>query len=108
MQVQSSEPTLFNFLIFWKSRFPRTKFYNINYWSYLGLDISDSYEHRASVRASLAGDPEWIGDYFGKVVSMFQQQDNLTLNLLPGKFPDVVHPDGKGIIRKESSVTRDQ
>jgi hypothetical protein len=34
--------------------------------------------------------------YFGKVVSMFQWQQNLTLNALPGRSPDIVHPKGKG------------
>ena len=31
VQVQTSEQTLFNFLILGKSRFPPKKFYNINY-----------------------------------------------------------------------------
>ena len=72
--------------------------------------ISDNYEHRASVRARLAGDSEWIGEYFGKVAAMFQQQDNLTLNVLPGRPQDVLHPDGKGdvIQGRMNKVSKDK
>jgi hypothetical protein len=58
--------------------------------------FSDNFEHRASVRASLAKDADWMGQYFGKIVSMFQWQDNMTLNVLPGRNPDVIHPKEKG------------
>ena len=64
--------------------------------------ITDNFEHRASVRASLAKDSDWIGQYFGKVVSMFQWQENLTLNALPGRPQDVLHPDGKGNFKIEN------
>ena len=57
----------------------------------------DNFEHRASVRASLAKDDDWIGQYFGKIVSMFQWQENMTLSSLPGRQTDVLHPEGKGL-----------
>jgi hypothetical protein len=44
----------------------------------------------------LAKDADWMGQYFGKIVSMFQWQDNMTLNVLPGRNPDVIHPKEKG------------
>ena len=63
----------------------------------LKIEFSDNFEHRASVRASLAKDGDWIGQYFGKIVSMFQWQENMTLNSLPGRTIDVIHPEGKGV-----------
>lgn len=65
----------------------------VHLWEY------DSYDHRASIRAKLGNDQEWIGEYFGKVVSMFQTQENMSLNFI--KIPlgesQVIHPEGKGL-----------
>jgi len=61
---------------------------------------TDNFEHRASIRAKLANDPEWKGEYFGRVVPMFQNQDNLTLTSLSpmDNGADVHHPEGKGCL----------
>ena len=45
-------------------------------------DFLDSYQHRASVRAKLGGDPEWQAEYFQKILPWLQHQDNCTLRRL--------------------------
>ncbi|KAK4291084.1 hypothetical protein Pmani_036065 [Petrolisthes manimaculis] len=50
----------------------------VHIWEY------ESLKHRAGVRARLAGDTEWLGQYVSKAVTMWQQQDNSLLTLLPG------------------------
>lgn len=54
----------------------------------------------------MATDQEWIGDYFGKVVKMFQLQDNLTLSSLSPIEAgiDVSHPSGKGFVSVYQSL----
>ena len=59
MQVQSSEQTLFNFLILGKSRFPPKKFYNINYWEEVQIfahrDDNPEYEDEQGRKGGQAG-----------------------------------------------------
>lgn len=50
----------------------------VHIWEY------GSLSERAGVRARLAGDPEWVGRYFGRILPMLQCQENALLTLLPG------------------------
>ena len=59
------------------------------------VNILDSYDHRAGVRAKLASDADWISQYFGKILPWFQKQDNMTLTALPN-MKTVVYPENKG------------
>ncbi|XP_077388734.1 protein NipSnap homolog 3A isoform X1 [Festucalex cinctus] len=43
----------------------------------------DSFSHRASVRAALAQDERWIGEYVGQAIPMLTCQDNHVAALLP-------------------------
>ncbi|WAR11666.1 NPS3B-like protein [Mya arenaria] len=65
----------------------------IGYWTNeLGSGINDmvhiweydSLKHRADVRQRLAGDPEWVGSYFSKILPWLQRQENDLLRCLPG------------------------
>ncbi|XP_064610784.1 protein NipSnap homolog 3B-like [Liolophura sinensis] len=49
----------------------------IHIWEY------DSIAHRASVRQSLASDPEWTESYFSKILPHMNTQENSVLRLLP-------------------------
>lgn len=66
----------------------------VHLWEY------DSLCHRAEVRASLAGDPEWLGRYVSKVIDSWQQQDNVLLTLLPGT--SINAPQGAGVYQIQS------
>uniref|UniRef100_A0A673GLU7 Protein NipSnap homolog 3A-like n=2 Tax=Sinocyclocheilus rhinocerous TaxID=307959 RepID=A0A673GLU7_9TELE len=63
----------------------------IGYWSveYGGLNQVfhiwkyDSYAQRASVRAALAQDPNWIEQYISKAMPMLSSQDNEVTYLVP-------------------------
>lgn len=44
----------------------------------------DSLEHRAQVRASLAGNSEWIKRYFGKILPWMSGQQNSVVSVIPG------------------------
>lgn len=63
----------------------------VGYWSveYGGLNQVfhiwkyDSYAQRASVRAALAQDPNWIEQYISKALPMLSSQDNEVLYLVP-------------------------
>ena len=59
------------------------------------VNILDSYDHRAGVRAKLASDADWISQYFGKILPWFQKQDNMTLTTLPN-MKNVIYPENKG------------
>ena len=48
--------------------------------------ISDSYSHRANVRAKLGGDPEWQAEYFQKILPWLQHQDNYTMKRSCSKY----------------------
>lgn len=61
----------------------------VHIWEY------DSLSHRAEVRARLANDPDWLSRYVGRVISMWQHQDNALLTLLPGTTVNM--PTGKGV-----------
>ena len=60
MQVQTSEQTLFNFLILWKSGFPqKKKFYNISYWK---------EENEVKKEKALSGTEKWQQEIaFGQI-----------------------------------------
>ncbi|XP_056144254.1 protein NipSnap homolog 3A isoform X2 [Lampris incognitus] len=63
----------------------------VGYWSveYGGLNQVfhiwkyDSYSQRAGVRAALAKDPKWIGEYISKAIPMLNSQDNEVTYLVP-------------------------
>ncbi len=61
------------------------------------IDFSDDYKHRAEVRKTLAGNQDWINQYFGKILPMMSGQTNVGLQSLhrPSK-PDIVYPHEKG------------
>ncbi|KAK3852542.1 hypothetical protein Pcinc_040877 [Petrolisthes cinctipes] len=61
----------------------------VHIWEY------ESLKHRAGVRARLAGDTEWLGQYVSKAVTMWQGQDNALLTLLPGTELNL--PTGTGV-----------
>ncbi|XP_052817824.1 protein NipSnap homolog 3A-like isoform X2 [Mya arenaria] len=76
----------------------------IGYWTNeLGSGINDmvhiweydSLKHRADVRQRLAGDPEWVGSYFSKILPWLQRQENDLLRCLPGT--EVKDAPGSGI-----------
>lgn len=49
----------------------------VHIWEY------DSLEHRAEVRATLAGNQEWIQRYFAKILPMMSSQQNSILSVIP-------------------------
>ena len=67
------------------------------------MKYTDSYEHRAGVRAKLASDDDWISQYFGKILPWLLKQDNMTLSPLPN-FETVVYPKNKGAYLVNSNV----
>ena len=71
-------------------------------WTFHPFD-TDSYEHRAGVRAKLASDDDWISQYFGKILPWFQSQANMTLSTLPN-FDKVVYPENKGLSIYNSNI----
>ena len=54
--------------------------YFVNY----KISNTDSLEHRAQVRAKLAGDTEWIHRYFSKILPWMSFQHNIVSQVIPG------------------------
>ena len=54
----------------------------------------DSLEHRAQVRANLAGDKEWIERYFSKILPMMSSQENSVLSVIPDVTFSHSHDEG--------------
>ncbi|XP_032788859.2 protein NipSnap homolog 3B [Daphnia magna] len=50
----------------------------VHIWEY------DSLEHRAQVRANLAGNAEWIQRYFAKILPWMSGQQNSVISVIPG------------------------
>ncbi|KAK3607379.1 hypothetical protein CHS0354_022539 [Potamilus streckersoni] len=46
--------------------------------------FADNLSHRASVRQALAKDPDWIQNYFSKILPLLSRQENSLLRLVPG------------------------
>lgn len=61
----------------------------VHIWEY------DSLSHRAKVRHALAGDPEWVANYFSKILPMMQKQENALYRCFPGT--SVLQCPGKGV-----------
>jgi len=60
----------------------------VHLWEY------DSLEHRAQVRANLAGDKEWIERYFSKILPMMSSQENSVLSVIPDVTFSHSHDEG--------------
>lgn len=58
------------------------------------LFISDSLEHRAQVRQTLASDSSWIANYFSKILPMITRQENALLQ--PKGDLQLTQPEMKG------------
>ena len=56
--------------------------------------ISDSLEHRAQVRQTLASDSSWIANYFSKILPMMTRQENALLQ--PKGDLQLTQPEMKG------------
>lgn len=48
------------------------------------IHFTDSLEHRAQVRANLAGNTEWIQRYFAKILPWMSGQQNSVISVIPG------------------------
>ena len=72
----------------------------VHIWEY------DNYVHRASVRKELAGNQDWISQYFSKILPMMTTQTNVgMMSLDNGNQPDIVHPEGTGVYELWSIAT---
>ncbi|KAL3858588.1 hypothetical protein ACJMK2_008860 [Sinanodonta woodiana] len=61
----------------------------VHIWEY------DNLSHRASVRQTLAKDPDWIQNYFSKILPLLSRQQNSLLRLVPGS--DLITKTSKGV-----------
>ena len=72
----------------------------VHIWEY------DNYVHRANVRKELAGNQDWISQYFSKILPMFTTQTNVgMMSLDNGDQPDIIHPEGQGVYELWSMTT---
>ncbi|XP_045191523.2 protein NipSnap homolog 3A-like [Mercenaria mercenaria] len=69
----------------------------VHIWEY------DSLSHRAKVRQALAGDPEWVGNYFSKILPWMHRQENSLLKCLPGTA--ILDPPSNGVYESQAFVS---
>lgn len=69
----------------------------VHIWEY------DSLSHRAKVRQALASDPEWVGNYFSKILPWMHRQENSLLKCLPGTT--VLDPPSNGVYESQAYVS---